>query len=113
VHYVVNYLHVLRNPNGVVSIEGSNQFSPAVPVVRMLRPTKADKYCNLYATSNIYGGYNGLDTTYVLDQGRFDLTPTDLSCRQDCLAIMGRKEVRDHIKQLAKDTVIPVWFKNE
>jgi hypothetical protein len=29
-----NYLHVPRNPTRVVNIEASNQFSPAVPVVK-------------------------------------------------------------------------------
>jgi hypothetical protein len=28
-----NYLHVPRNPAGVVNIEASNQFPPAVPVL--------------------------------------------------------------------------------
>jgi hypothetical protein len=105
-----NYLHVPRNPTGVVNIEASNQFSPGVPVVRMLRPKRAYQYCNSYAMIRLVGGYNGLDSTYVSDQGRYDLTPTDLSCRQDALSIIGRMEVRDHIEKLTEERKIPKWF---
>jgi hypothetical protein len=105
-----NYLHVPRNPTGVVNIEASNQFLPAVPVVRMLRLTKAYQYCNSYAMSRLVGRYNDLDSTYVSGQGRYDLTPTDLSCRQDALSIIGRMEVREHIEQLTEEGKIPKWF---
>ena len=89
VRSVENYLHVPRNPTGSISIEGANQMSPAVPVVRMLRPTKAYRYCNSFALSRLVGNYNGIDSTYVSDQGRFDRNATDLTCRQDGLAVCG------------------------
>jgi hypothetical protein len=94
-----------------VNIESSNQFSPAVPVVRMLRPKKAYQYCNFYGMSRLVdGGYDGFDTTYLSDQGKCDLSPADLSCRQDALLIIGRMEVRDHIEKLTKEGKIPKWF---
>jgi hypothetical protein len=46
-------------------MEVSNQFLRAVPVVRMLRPTKAYQYCTSYAMSRLVGGYNGIDSTYI------------------------------------------------
>jgi predicted component of type VI protein secretion system len=52
---------------------------------------------------HVYGGYKGLNTTSVLDQGRFDLSPPYLSCQQDGQAILDWGEVLEHIKQLAQE----------
>jgi hypothetical protein len=69
----------------------------------MLRPTKAYQYRNFYVMSRLVGGYNGLDSTYISNQGRYDLSATDLSCPQDSLLIFGRSmEVRDHIEELTE-----------
>jgi hypothetical protein len=110
---VLEYIHAPCNPTGVISITGSNQLAPIVPIPRVIKPIRAYQYCTSYEVNKVVGNYNGLDSMYISDQGNFDKQPIEIVAERNALCLAGRSDMRDHIEFLAKEGRIPQWMRKE
>ena len=81
------YLHLPRNPRGVLPSIQSDQLTPAVVRPRTLKQLKVHEFLDSYQMREMQGQYNGVDTVQVCDHHDFS---SDSKMLRDCEAVRTR-----------------------
>lgn len=87
---------------GTLFTNNSNQLSPAVCRSRTLRETKLHNFSDTYQTGVLQGGYDGIDSSYIINRGNLH-HGNALALLRDSLSIKGRSDIREYVRQLSKN----------
>ena len=100
------YLHLPKNPYGVLTSSKSDELAPAVIRPRILKPIKRKKFSNIYSMHEMQGNFSGVDTMYVKEKGDFN-SSSKISAMNECLAINERTDVKSLCSSWTKEGINP------
>lgn len=106
------YVHMPTNPTGTIMTPKSDQYCQAIMVPRTVSAAQAREFTDAFQLNEIYGSYEGVDSMYLSDRGRYNVT-SPLSGQRDALSVAGRADVRHHLQRLVEEKAIPQWLADD
>gem|GEM_PF-6457593 len=100
------YIHPMRNPFGPIMSDTSDQYAPVVLHPRTVCSAKRREYSDSFHMVKMFGGYEGVDSMTLGNQGRYDKSDC-ISVRHDALALSCRSDLMAHIVHLGEEGSIP------
>lgn len=102
------YFHPPRMPlYAPIPAARSDQLSHVVIKPRIIKGTKRKLRNTTYETVQVRACFSGSDTANVTDTGDFSFA-SHLTERNESLAIMGRLDIRSHLRHLQRNGQIPL-----
>lgn len=108
----LKYIHVPSNPTGTLVSTASDQYAQVVVKSKTIAAVKPKRYSDAYQMNRLDGGFDGVDTLTLTDEGKFNIN-TRLSDKRDSLALACRPDLAHHVQRLADQEVISQDFANE